>query len=202
MCWYIFQQNSYFCNILWLVWLLKYPTIKDLTENWTKTSTIWCKSTYVIDLGSNFAQSYDQKIHYPSCVDLHFLHQKFNMTSNINANFVTHSLEKRLFLFVSYVKVTQINSVSRNELPSTEFLLSTFEFERQNIAGWCKQTFCIQFSSKAKHDFFSFLSGLLNEHNNSNFVKIVVEWCDSMKWNYVGFTGNDYSKYICSVGKA
>ena len=31
---------------------------------------------------------------YPSCVDLH---QKFNMTSNIIANFVTHSLEKRLF---------------------------------------------------------------------------------------------------------
>ena len=141
MCWYIFQQNSYFCNILWLVWLLKYPTIKDLTENWTKTSTIWCKSTYVIDLGSNFAQSYDQKIHYPSCVDLHFLHQKFNMTSNINANFVTHSLEKRLFLFVSYVKVTQINSVSRNELPSTEFLLSTFEFERQNNAGLFQTNF-------------------------------------------------------------
>ena len=29
---------------------------------------------------------------------------------------------------------------------STEFLLSTFEFERQNIAGCCKQTFCVQFS--------------------------------------------------------
>ena len=39
-----------------------------------------------------------------------------------------------------------------NEFNSTEYLLSTFEFERQNIAGCCKQTFCVQFSSKAKHD--------------------------------------------------
>ena len=42
MCWYILQENSYFCNILWLVWLLKYPTIKNLLENWTKTCfTSW-----------------------------------------------------------------------------------------------------------------------------------------------------------------
>ena len=46
-------------------------------------------------------------------------------------------------------KVTQINQV---QLHSTESQLSTFEFERQNIAGGCKQTFCVQFSSKAKHD--------------------------------------------------
>ena len=38
----------------------------------------------------------------------------------------------------SRIKVTQINYVSRNQLHSTVFLLSTFEFERQNIAGWCK----------------------------------------------------------------
>ena len=31
-----------------------------------------------------------------------------------------------------------------NQLHSTEFLLSTFEFERQNIAGCCKQAFCVQ----------------------------------------------------------
>ena len=48
-----------------------------------------------------------------------------------------------------------------NQLHSTEFLLSTFEYERLNIAGCCKQTFCVQFSSKAKHDFFfSFLSAV------------------------------------------
>ena len=52
--------------------------------------------------------------------------------------------------------VTQINYVSRNQLHSTEFLLSTLEFERQNFAGCCKQTFCVQFSSKAKHNFFQF----------------------------------------------
>ena len=57
----------------------------------------------------------------------------------------------------------------------TDFLLSTFEFERQNIAGCCKQTFCVQFSSKAKYDFFSFLSCLLNGRKNSNFYKIAVE---------------------------
>ena len=54
------------------------------------------------------------------------------------------------------LKVTQINQVSRNQLHSTEFLLPTFEFESQNIAGCCKQTFCVQFSSEAKHDFFQF----------------------------------------------
>ena len=54
--------------------------------------------------------------------------------------------------------------------------LSTFEFERQNIAGCCKQTFCVQFSSKAKLDFFfSFLGGLLNGLKNSNVFKIAVE---------------------------
>ena len=58
------------------------------------------------------------------------------------------------------------------KLHSTDFLLSTFEFERQKIAGCCKQTFCVQFSSKAKHYFFSFLSGLLNFCKNSNFFKI------------------------------
>ena len=68
--------------------------------------------------------------------------------------------------------------------------LSTFEFERQNIAGCCKQTFCVQFSSKAKHDFFSFLSGLLNGRKNSNFFKIAVWGSDSMKRNYRGFTIN------------
>ena len=88
------------------------------------------------------------------------------------------------------LKVTQNNYVSRKELHSKEFLLSPFEFERQNIAGWCKQTFCFQFSSKAKHDFFSFLSGLLNGHKNSYFFKTAVEWHYSMKWNYGGFTFN------------
>ena len=34
--------------------------------------------------------------------------------------------------------------------------MSAFEFERQNIAGCCKQTFYVQFSSKAKHDFFQY----------------------------------------------
>ena len=54
------------------------------------------------------------------------------------------------------VKVTQINQVSRNQLHSTEFFLSIFEFERPNIADCCKQTFCFQFSSKVKHDFSVF----------------------------------------------
>ena len=36
-----------------------------------------------------------------------------------------------------------------------------FEFGRQNIAVSCKQAFWIQFGYKAKHDLFSFLSGLL-----------------------------------------
>ena len=38
--------------------------------------------------------------------------------------------------------------------------LSTFDFERQNIAGCCKQSFQFHFNkswSKAKQDFFSFL---------------------------------------------
>ena len=43
-------------------------------------------------------------------------------------------------LEVLKVKVTQIKYISRNQLHSTDFLLSTFEFERQNIAGRCKQT--------------------------------------------------------------
>ena len=90
----------------------------------------------------------------------------------------------------SELKVAQINQVSRNQLQSTEFLLSTFEFERQNIGCCCKQSFCVQFSSKAKHDFFSFLSGLLNGRKNSNFFKIAVEGSDSMKRNYWGFTFN------------
>ena len=34
--------------------------------------------------------------------------------------------------------------------------LLSFEFERQNISGCCKKAFCVQFSSKAKHDFFQF----------------------------------------------
>ena len=57
-------------------------------------------------------------------------------------------------------------------------------FERQNITGCCKQTFCVQSRSKAKH----LLSGLLNGLKNSNFFKIGVEWSDSMKQNYGGFT--------------
>ena len=36
------------------------------------------------------------------------------------------------------------------------------------------------FSSKAKHDFFSFLSGLLKGRKNSSFFKIVVEGSDAM----------------------
>ena len=54
------------------------------------------------------------------------------------------------------IKATWINYVSRNQLHSTEFLLSIFEFERQNIAGCRKQTFCFQFNSEAKHDFSVF----------------------------------------------
>ena len=46
-------------------------------------------------------------------------------------------------------------------------LLSIFEFERQNIAGCCLQTLCVQFSSILT-EFFCFLSGLLNGRKNSN----------------------------------
>ena len=49
-------------------------------------------------------------------------------------------------------------------------------------------TFCVQFNSKAKHDFCSFLSGLLNGRKSSNFFKIAVEGSDSMKRNYGAFT--------------
>ena len=84
-----------------------------------------------------------------------------------------------------FIKVTQINYVSRNQLHSTEFLFSTFEFERQNIAGWCKQTFCFQFS---KTWFFQFLLvAYWIGRKNSNFFWKAVEWSDSMKRNYGGF---------------
>ena len=57
------------------------------------------------------------------------------------------------------LKVTQIKRhFKESTYHSTEFLLSTFEFERQNIAGCFKENFCVQFSSKAKHNFFTFLS--------------------------------------------
>ena len=75
------------------------------------------------------------------------------------------------------VKVTQINYVSRNQLHSTEFLLSTFEFERQNIAGCSKHTFCVQFSSKAKHDFFSFLSGLAEWAGKTKIQSLTANCC-------------------------
>ena len=45
--------------------------------------------------------------------------------------------------------------------------LSIFELERQNIAGCFKQTFCLHFSSKVKHDFSSYLRGILNERKNN-----------------------------------
>ena len=42
--------------------------------------------------------------------------------------------------------------------------------------------------SEAKHDFFfSFLSGLLYGHKDSNFFKIALEGSDSMKRNFGGF---------------
>ena len=66
--------------------------------------------------------------------------------------------------------------------------LSTFEFERQNIAGCCKQTFLFSSVLKQNMIFFSFLSGPLNGRKNSNIFKIVVEGSDSMKQNYGGFT--------------
>ena len=45
------------------------------------------------------------------------------------------------------------------------------------------------FSSVQKQNFFfSFLSGLLNGRKKSNFFKKAVEWIDSMKRNYGGFT--------------
>ena len=44
------------------------------------------------------------------------------------------------------------------------------------------------FSSKAEHDFFSFLSGFLNRRKKLNFFKIAVS--DFMKPNYGGFTFN------------
>ena len=45
------------------------------------------------------------------------------------------------------LKVTLINYVSMNQLHSTELFFSIFEFERQDIAGYCKHTFCFHFSS-------------------------------------------------------
>ena len=67
---------------------------------------------------------------------------------------------------------------------------SIFEFERPNIAGCCKQTFCFKFSSKAKHDIFSFFSGLLNGRRNSIFFKIAVEESDSMTFKNSTNTNN------------
>ena len=133
-----FTGKLYFCNILWLV-LKSARLVIEVSHDKKFAPKLDQNINHLmqINICYRFWSKFCAKLwpKYPSCVDLH---QKFNMTSNIIANFVTHSLEKRLFLFLSYVKVTQINSVSRNELPSTEFLLSTFEFERQNIAGCCK----------------------------------------------------------------
>ena len=58
----------------------------------------------------------------------------------------------------------------------------------QIIASCCKQTFCVQFSSKAKQDFFSFLRGLLNGQKNSNFFIIAAEVSDYIKRNFQAFT--------------
>ena len=60
--------------------------------------------------------------------------------------------------------------------------LSTFEFKRQNIAGYCKQTFHFMFNinliqrrSKAKYDFFSFMRDV--EDKDLRFdIKFAVLW--------------------------
>ena len=77
-------------------------------------------------------------------------------------------------------------------------MLSTFEFGTQNIAGSCKQTFCVQFSSKAKHDFFQF-SQLPAEWaqkflQNSYRVKL-------LKQNYGSFTFNPRMLHYLGYGK-
>ena len=56
------------------------------------------------------------------------------------------------------LKVTQINYVSRNQLHSTEFLLSTFEFERQNIAKDVNKLFVFSSVLTQNMVFFSVFS--------------------------------------------
>ena len=82
-----------------------------------------------------------------------------------------------LLIIVSYnhyVKVTQTNQVSRNQLHNTANGCQTFEFERQNIAGWCNVSLWVQYKTEPKQNmfFFSFLSALLNWCKNSNFFKL------------------------------
>ena len=98
--------------------------------------------------------------------------------------------------------MTKINYVSRNQLHNTtngcqilNFWLSTFEFQRKNIAGCCKETFHFQFNIKliqSKTWFFQF-SQCLAEWvgcKNSNFFKLAVLRSDSMEQNYEGLTFN------------
>ena len=47
-----------------------------------------------------------------------------------------------------YLRFKESTSQYIKWLSNIEFLLSIFEFERQNIAGCCKQTFCFQFNIK------------------------------------------------------
>ena len=61
--------------------------------------------------------------------------------------------------------------------------LSTFEFERQNIAGCCKQTFCFQCNMKlikAKYDYLSFLSGVANWAQKFKFPYTTGSWHQSL----------------------
>ena len=64
------------------------------------------------------------------------------------------------------------------------FWLSTFEFQRQNIAGCCKQTFRFQFNIKLTQ----------SETRFFQFSQCLAEWAvlrsDSMKRNYEGLTFN------------
>ena len=93
----------------------------------------------------------------------------------------------RTLEFFKHGKVTQILKVSRNQLLYRIFVVNIWIW-KHNIAGCCKETFFVQFSSKAKQNLFSFLSDLLSGHKNSSFFKRAVELSNSMKQNYEGFT--------------
>ena len=83
-------------------------------------------------------------------------------------------LKTRKFIFI-FSDLYRWLRLTRFQLLHTANCCQTFEFESQDIAGCCKQTFHFQFNIKLKQSktyFFSFLSALLNGWKNSNFFKI------------------------------
>ena len=85
ICWYILQENTYFCNILWLV-LKSARLVIEISHDkkiaWKLDQSI--NHLMQINIcyrcfGPSFAQTYDQNIHHTS-VDLH---QKFNIFRDI-----------------------------------------------------------------------------------------------------------------------